>query len=149
MTRRNVSLIVPFALAVLLSTACDVFSSEPVLQVLVTVDPPRFAVGDSSELTVTVVNRSGHRRRVSGGGCLISFQVLDAADNRVAPLWLCSAPLIQIDIERGGTLVNSITWRGEAFSERSWLAPGSYRVFGVLDAVEALVVSSPVTVELL
>jgi len=148
MTRRTISPIVPFAFAVLLSTACDVFSSEPVLQAFVSVEPERFAVGDSSEITVTAVNRSGHRVLASAG-CLW-FQVRDSADNFVAPRWLCALALPSSPyIEPGGTRVWSITWRGETWGNPAWLPPGVYRVFGVLDVGEAQAVSLPVTVELL
>ena len=148
MAKTTVSPIVSLALAVLLSAACDVFSSEPV-EVLVSVDPRQFIVGDSSKITVTAVNRSWHRFRVSG--CEMGYQVFDSAGNFVAPLWICvDDRLYPPHLERRGTLVETYTWRGETFkADARWLPPGVYRVYGVLDAAEVRAISSPVTVELL
>ena len=136
--------------AAVLSSGCDLFQSDPDLQVSVSVNAASFAVGDVAEVLVVVTNTSGNERTVTGGGCLFGFQVFDAAGSFVAPHGICPAARFEEQISPGESVERRWNWSGfTGLEDPHWLLPGTYSVVGVLDADEAVIQSPAVSVELL
>lgn len=143
------------ALLALLAPACTsaTAASPSVLEVGVAASRPVFVRGDTIHVTVVVRNPTSSPVEVSGSSSsLLAFRVLDA-DGRVlaGSDRVSTADLLRRTVPARGTLSHTLVWNGSQSSGVAPLAlvpPGTYRVVGVLNAVEGEQVSEPVTVEL-
>jgi hypothetical protein len=93
-------------------------------------------LGDTVTVTVTAFNTTGEQLSLGFlGPCSVTFEVLDGTGNVVAP----EPPICPIidwvpTLAAGQSIGLAIEWRGERQAGTGdYLAPGTYRVRGVLD----------------
>jgi hypothetical protein len=113
--------------------------------------------GDTTTITVVIANHTSRRITLSGGGCFLSYEVLDSTRQVVAPgLRGCPDYLAFHPLEPGATLAWRFVWRGDTYdliptgepfpsqrTVRKLLPPGRYQLVGLLNAEEMTARSAP------
>lgn len=138
--------------AVLTVAACtDSGAPDQRLEVSVTISQNPLVPGDSTDITVRVLNPTTHMLRVDAGPCILYYEVRDAAGVVVAPeSRICPLMLIDSRLAPGASFAFSFPWRGDRGGlTRELLAPGTYQLRGFLDATDGPSASPPVAVVLL
>ena len=125
--------------------------SEIGMDVTVALSTSQVQVGDTVTIAVTAVNTTGEQLSLAFlGPCSVGFEVVDAAGTVVAPLpAIC--PIIDFvpTLEAGQSIGLEFPWLGERqYGTGDYLAPGTYRVRGMLDTRSGPLRGAPVTLEL-
>jgi hypothetical protein len=125
--------------------------SDVGMRVTVTLSAGQARVGDTVRVAVNALNITGEPLSLSFlGPCSVSFEVLDSTGKVVAPeTTLC--PIIDFvpTIPAGASIGLTFDWRGERQpGAGDYLAPGTYRVRGLLDTRSGLLRGESVTLEL-
>ncbi len=125
-------------------------SSGIVTEVRVT--PTEFHAGDTVQIAVSACNRAGLPATLQfSSGCLLLFEVRDAAGALVAPKDIvCTANAPTVTLHPGECLDRHFSWSGaEGIGGGKTLPPGEYRVSGVLTAAGKHPASEPVAIKIL
>ena len=134
--------------AAVLTGGCDSYPPDLDLHVSLSVSPTSFRVGDSTEYVVRLDNNSTLERTVTGNTCMFGFQVYDSTCAYVGPSGLCVE--MALHIAPGESIYDGGIWHARTGSENpEWLPPGRYTMVGVLDAVEVVLQSPEVSIEIL
>lgn len=135
-------------------TACGSTPAEPSdvgLRVTVELSTSQAPVGDTVVVAVNAFNITGRPLSLDFlGPCSLSFEVLDGTGTLVAPTTtIC--PIIDFvpTLPAGASIGLTFDWRGERQpGTGAYLAPGTYRVRGLLDTQDGLLRGESVTLEL-
>jgi hypothetical protein len=121
------------------------------MQVTVALSASQAQVGDTVTIAVAAVNTTGGQLSLDFlGPCSVSFEVLDDAGTVVAPL-PAVCPIIDFvpTLEAGQSIGFEFPWWAEQpYGTGDHLAPGTYRVRGMLDTRSGPLRGQSTTLEL-
>jgi hypothetical protein len=129
-------------------------AGKPVLVTQVAVEPRAFRPGETATITVSVTNRGAGGTVCFSNGCVVADQVRDRRGEVVAPLgFVCTQHAPCFDMAAGEIWTATFRWQGDRYDVATGafvrLPPGTYEVYGGLDAMSFSRPSTPVRVELL
>jgi hypothetical protein len=143
-----------YPLAILALAACG-SSSAPTgdLEVVTTVSPAAFRVGESVTVTVGIINRSDAPRTIDANGCPSPFIVTTTDGTIVAPAeQICSLGAVTKTLAPGERYERTENWTGRAragdiHAPATFLSPGSYVVRGLIYGPGVTTVSATVQIK--
>jgi hypothetical protein len=144
----------------LVATACGLVSSPAdAIDLTVAVSSDSLIRGtETVVIHVSARNPTTRTLRFDGGGCLLRFEIHDAAGHVVAPdVIACPAILRHVRLEPNDSLTTDYRWHGERWTNAipqgapppELLPAGRYRIYGVLDAIGDRQRSAATLVELM
>ena len=125
------------AAVLVFSTACaDPGGPVDQLRLELSLSQSAIVTGDTLTVVVRAINRTWHVVRISGSStCVLSMEVRDASGAYASTPNLCTADEREFDIAAHDTLEATRRWIAvgpPVYGVREPIAPGSYRVLGLL-----------------
>ena len=125
--------------------------SEIGMEVTVALSTSQAPVGDTVTIAITAVNTTGEQLSLDFlGPCTVGFEMVDGEGTVVAPV-PAVCPIIDFvpTLEAGQAIGLEFPWLGERQSGTGdYLAPGTYRVRGILDTRSGPLRGASATLEL-